>query len=240
MPTVLGHRGLTVSEAWVGPLISASCLFPSAKPSHGHPVAHVLLSVQPAHGCSTQGSWSGLGPHRPLRRGSSSYLGRDFELQTCSVKSDDLAGMGVGARGQLHAGRAPCRLPEGPADGARGSREVLCVACHHRLRPRPRHVPCAPPTNAAPHPPISGDRRGNLCKPMSPRPVWRDALSVHRRGACSRRPRRRRWSPPTASCRCALVPASRERGAGSAVVLQARDKDIRETRKALVMCQEQS
>lgn len=37
-----------------------------------------------------------------------------------------------------------------------------------------------------------------------------------------------------------LLPASRERGAGGAVVLQARDKDIRETRKALVMCQEQS
>lgn len=97
------------------------------------------------------------------------------------------------------------------ADGARGSREVLCVARHHRLRPRPRHVPCAPPTNAAPHPPISGDRRGNLCKPMSPRLVWRDALSVHRRGACSRRPRSRRWSPPTASCRCAVTSLTGER-----------------------------
>lgn len=160
MPTVLGHRGLTVSEAWVGPLISASCLFPSAKPSHGHPVAHVLLSVQPAHGCSTQGSWSGLGPHRPLRRGSSSYLGRDCELRTCSVKSDDLAGMGVGARGQLHAGRAPCRLPEGHCRRGTGKpRGSLCgLPSPPQAQAQARSL-CTPHQRCTPPPDFWGQTR---------------------------------------------------------------------------------
>lgn len=178
--------------------------------------------------------WSGATP------ATTSYRGRDFELRTCSVKSDDLAGMGVGARGQLHAGRAPCRLPEGHCGRGTGKpRGSLCGPPSPPQAQAQARSLCTPHQRCTP-PPISGDRRGNFCKPVSPRPVWRDALSVHRRGACSRRPRSRRWSPPTASCRCALLPASRERGAGGAAVLQARDKDIRETRKALVMWQEQS